>query len=145
MKQEISEVAVEMNSIFDNMATDVLNRIPLEIRDYFKNNASSTYDFEYDKTKRLSEQNIKDKTRGILVQLYRDYVCDDSERKEFNDIYTKFLNKKDKEKRALYNPNDIFKKIDIESHKKNINYLENVNNKPNILKRIINKILNLFK
>ena len=110
MEQEINEIAVEINSIFDNMSIDVLNKIPLKIRNFFKNNASRTYSFEYDKTKSLNEQNIKDKTRGIIALLYRDYICDDIERKEYNHIYTEFLNKKEEEKRALYNPNDIFKK-----------------------------------
>ena len=109
MENEISEVAVEMNSIFDNMSIDLLNKIPLKIREYFKNNASTTYNFKYDKTKSLNEQKIKNKTRGILALLYRDYVCNEEERKEFNDIYREFINKKEQEKRNLYNPDDIFK------------------------------------
>ena len=149
MEQEINEVAVEMNLIFDNMSIDVLNKIPLKIRNFFKNNASSTYSFEYDKTKSLNEQNIKDKTRGIIALLYRDYVCNDVERKEYNDIYTKFLNKKEEEKRNLYNPNDIFKKADNKIcennyETENTNYLEVVNNKPSFIKRIFNKILSFF-
>ena len=110
MEQEMKEVAVEINSIFDNMSMDVLNKIPLKVRDFFKNNASSTYSFQYDKTKSLNEQNIKNKTRGIIALLYRDYICNEAEREEYNYIYTKFFNKKEEEKRALYNPNDIFKK-----------------------------------
>ena len=150
MEQEINEVAVEINSIFDNMSIDVLNKIPLKIRDFFKNNASSTYSFEYDKTKSLNEQNIKDKTRGMIALLYRDYVCNDAERKEYNDIYTEFLNKKEEEKRTLYNPNDIFKKADNKICEnnydtENINYLEVIDNKPNFIKRIFNKILSFFK
>ena len=109
MKQEINEVAVELNSIFENMSQDILNKIPLKIRDFFKNNASNTYSFEYDKTKSLNEQKIKDKTRGIIAILYRDYICDEDERKEYNNVYREFLNKKEEEKRNLYNPNDIFK------------------------------------
>ena len=109
MKQEINDVAVELNSIFDNMSQDILNKIPLKIRQFFKNNASSTYSFEYDKTKSLNEQNIKDKTRGIIAILYRDYICDEDERKEYNNVYREFLNKQEEEKRNLYNPNDIFK------------------------------------
>lgn len=150
MEQEINEVAVEINSIFDNMSIDVLNKIPLKIRNFFKNNASSTYSFEYDKTKSLNEQNIKDKTRGMIALLYRDYVCNDAERKEYNDIYTEFLNKKEEEKRTLYNPNDIFKKADNKICEnnydtENINYLEVIDNKPNFIKRIFNKILSFFK
>ena len=90
MNQEFKEVAVEINSIFDNLPMDLQNKIPLRIRDFFKNNASTTYSFVYDKSKRLSEQNIKDKTRGIISILYRDFLCNDVERKEYNDIYIKY-------------------------------------------------------
>lgn len=150
MEQEINEVAVEINSIFNNMSIDILNKIPLKIRNFFKNNASSTYSFEYDKTKSLNEQHIKDKTRGIIALLYRDYICDDIERKEYNEIYTEFLNKKEEEKRTLYNSNNILKKADNEIcknnyHSENINYLEVINSKPNFIKRIFNKILIFFK
>lgn len=150
MEEEINEVAVEINSIFSNMSINVLNKIPLKIRDFFKNNASSTYSFEYDKTKSLSEQNIKDKTRGIIALLYRDYICDDVERKEYNDLYINFLNKKEEEKRTLYNPNDIFKKenngiSESNSNSENTNNLEVINYKPNFIKMIFNKILSFFK
>ncbi len=148
MKQEINEVAVELNSIFDNMSQDILNKIPLKIRNFFKNNASSTYSFEYDKTKSLNEQNIKDKTRGIIALLYRDYICDEAERKEYNDIYSKFLIKKEEEKRDLYNPNNIFKKADNKSYKyenKNTNYLEKYSKKQSFIKKFFDKILKLFK
>ena len=147
MEQEINEVAVELNSIFENMSIDLLNKIPLNIREFFKNNVSNTYSFEYDKTKSLNEQNIKDKTRGIIAVLYRDYICNDVERKEFNEIYSEFLNKQEEEKRALYNPNDIFKKTENKKNyeNKNTNYLEIINNKPNFIKRFFNKILRFFK
>lgn len=148
MKQEINEVAVELNSIFDNMSQDILNKIPLKIRNFFKNNASSTYSFEYDKTKSLNEQNIKDKTRGIIALLYRDYICDEAERKEYNDIYSKFLIKKEEEKRDLYNPNNIFKKADNKNYNyenKNTNYLEKYSKKQSFIKKFFDKILKLFK
>lgn len=150
MEQEINEVAVEINSIFDNMSIDILNKIPLKIRDFFKDNASSTYSFEYDRTKSLNEQNIKDKTRGIIALLYRDYLCNDVERKEYNDIYNEFLNKQEEEKRTLYNPNNMFKKVDKEicennSNTENVNYLEVINNKTSFIKRVFNKILSFFK
>ena len=149
MEQEINEIAVELNSIFNNMSEDILNKIPLKIRNFLKSNASSTYSFEYDKTKSLNEQNIKDKTRGILALLYRDYICDDAERKEYNNFYTNFLNKKEEERRILYNPNDIFiKKNKITENSRNIentNYLKVVNTKPNFIKEFFNKISIFFK
>ncbi len=150
MEKEINEVSVEINSIFDNMSIDVLNKIPLKIRNFFKNNASSTYIFEYDQTKRLNEQNIKDKTRGIIALLYRDYICNEAERKQYNEIYSEFLNKNEEEKRALYNPDDLFKKDNISSSENSSNHkvekhLEIINNKPNFIKRFFNKIIVFFK
>ena len=145
MNQEFKEVAVEINSIFDNLPMDLLNKIPLKIRDFFKDNASTTYSFVYDKSKRLNEQKLKDKTRGIISILYRDFLCNDVERKEYNDIYIKYLDKKEKEKRILYNSDDIFKKSNKKtSDKENTNYLEKVNKKTNIIKKIWGKILRFF-
>ena len=145
MNQEFKEVAVEINSIFDNLPMDLLNKIPLRIRDFFKDNASTTYSFVYDKSKRLNEQHLKDKTRGIISILYRDFLCNDVERKEYYDIYTKYLDKKENEKRVLYNPNDIVKITNKKiSDKENTNYLERVNKKTNIIKKIWGKILRFF-
>ena len=117
MDKEINEIAVEINSIFDNLSYEVLNKIPLNIREFFRNNASNTYVFKYDKNKSLREQNIKSKTRGVIAFLYRDYVCNEDEKEEYNKIYFKYLNKKEEEKKDLYNPNNLFPKSNT---KKNI-------------------------
>ena len=146
MNQEFKEVAVEINSIFDNLPMDLLNKIPLKIRDFFKDNSSTTYSFVYDKSKRLNEQNIKDKTRGIISILYRNFLCNDAERKEYNDIYIKYLDKKEKEKRILYNSDDIFKKSNIKKDdNENTKYLDVVNKKTNLIKRIFDRILRFLK
>ena len=151
MDKEINEIAVEINSIFDNLSDDVLNKIPLNIREFFRNNASNTYSFKYDKNKSLRDQNIKSRTRGVIAFLYRDYVCDEDEKEEYNKIYFKFLNKKEEEKKDLYNPDNIFKKLNI---KKNTEIYNNNNEKKdlkiikkrtNFIKRLFNDILNFLK
>ncbi len=147
MDQEIHEVAVEMNAIFDNMSEDILSKIPLKLRKLFKENASTTYNFKYDKTKSLNEQNIKDKTRGVIAFLYRDYICDENERNEYNEIYSKFLREEEEKKRTLYNPNDIFKKANTKNTQKNenINLTEMTNTKTNFIQKLFSSILNIFK
>lgn len=150
MNEEYSEVAVEINSILNHMSIDLLNRIPLKIREYYRDNASSTYTFVYDERKNLDEQNIKDKTRAIIALLYRDYICDEDERSEFNNKYYEFVNKKEIEKRKLYNPEDIFKKQNNTTNERSYNsedkkYLEPAKEKNGLLKRIIDRILKFFK
>lgn len=110
MEQDLSEVAVEINSIFDNMSLELLDKIPTQIQNFFRKIASSTYNFTYDTTKSLDEQDIKDKTRGVIAFLYRNYICNEDEKRTYNNIYFKYLNAKEKEKRKLYNPDAIFKK-----------------------------------
>lgn len=110
VSKEFSEVAVEINSIFENLSTDILNKIPINFQNLFKKIASKTYKFEYDKTKTLDEQKLKPKTKGIIALIYRDYICDEIEKKEYIKAFNQFLNNKEKQKSEIYNPNNIFKK-----------------------------------
>ena len=147
MEQDLSEVAVEINSIFDNMTTDVLNKIPLEVQEYFKEIASKSYTFTYDKSKRLYQQNIKDKTKGIIAALYRDYICSEDERREYNQVLSKYAKEKEEEKRKLYNPNEIFKNKtkskEIDNSGENTLIIKE--EKESIIKTIFNKIIGFFK
>ena len=47
--KELSEAAVEINSIFDNMTTETLKKVPNNFRDFLKKISSKTYSFQYDK------------------------------------------------------------------------------------------------
>lgn len=85
--KELSEVAVEINSIFENMSIDLLNKI-----------ASKDYKFEYDKTISLNEQRLLPKTKGILALIYRDYLCDEIEKENYNKEYNRVLMLKERQK-----------------------------------------------
>lgn len=145
MIQDFKEAAVEINAIFDNMSSEILNKIPLKIRTFFKENASKTYKFVYDKTKTLDEQNIQDKTRGIIALLYRDYLCEENEKIEYNKRYYEYLNKKEEEKRKLYNPDTIFENKIKENDNGEKYPLIVIEEEKNIIKRFFTKILNFFR
>lgn len=107
--KDLSECAVEINRIFENMSKDMLEKIPLKLQNFFKEIASKDYKFEYDISKKLAEQNIKDKTKGIIALIYKDYICNEEEKKEYISEYTKFLELEEQQKRAKYDPDAIFK------------------------------------
>lgn len=107
--KELTETATEINIIFENLSNDILNKIPMSIREFFEKIASTSYHFEYDKNKTLDEQELKPKTKGVIALLYRDYICDEPQKKEFIQEYNLFLNKQEQTKREKYNPNDLFK------------------------------------
>ena len=107
--KELTETATEVNIVFENLSSDVLAKIPMNIREFFKKIASNSYQFEYDKNKTLNEQDLKPKTKGILALLYRDYICDEAEKQEYIKEYNQFKEKQEQAKREKYNPEDLFK------------------------------------
>lgn len=141
--KEISEVAVEINSIFENMSSDILNKIPKNLINFFKENASKTYTFKYDNTKTLAEQDLLPKTKGIISLIYRDYLCNETEKEEYIKQYNKVLNLVEQEKSQIYNPNDLFKAKQQQQNKIDTN-LPVIQKKDSFFKKIINKIKNLF-
>ena len=96
--KELREAAVEINSIFENMSIDLLNKIPQNFKEFFNKIASKDYKFEYDKTISLNEQRLLPKTKGILALIYRDYLCDEIEKENYNKEYNRVLMLKERQK-----------------------------------------------
>lgn len=141
--KELSESAVEINSIFDNMSTDTLKKIPKNFRDFFKKISSETYSFQYDKSKSLEEQQLLPKTKGILALIYRDYLCNEIERQQYIEKCNKVLNIIKNHKYEIYNTNNIFKEKNNIQAKEEI--LPTVYKPESLIRKILNKIKCIFK
>ena len=126
VSREFTQAAVEINSIFENMSDDILSKIPVKIRNFFKEVASKDYIFNYDNSKSLDEQKILPKTKGILALLYRDYICDENDKAEFYEAYNELKNIKEKEK---YDFDNVFKPTVETKIEKSIVVAENINKK----------------
>ena len=142
--KELSEAAVEFNSILEYTSEDLKNKIPKKFLDFLQSIQSKTYKFEYDKTKKLDEQKLKPKTRGLIALVYQDYICNETEKEEYIQKSKKIIKQIEESKREKYNPNDIFKDKKIETDKDTTNTVEIVEYKESIIKRIIRKIKNIF-
>lgn len=142
--KELSEAAVEFNSILEYTSEDLKNKIPKKFLDFLQSIQSKTYKFEYDKTKKLDEQKLKPKTRGLIALVYQDYICNEAEKEEYIQKSQKIIKQIEENKRKKYNPNDIFKDKKIEPVKDTTNAVEIVEYKESVIKRIINKIKNIF-
>lgn len=142
--KELSEAAVEFNRILEYTSEDLKNKIPKKFLDFLQSIQSETYKFEYDKTKKLDEQKLKPKTRGLIALVYQDYICNDTEKEEYIQKSQKIIKQIEENKREKYNPNDIFKDKKIETDKDTTNTVEIVEYKESIIKRIIRKIKNIF-
>ena len=142
--KELSEAAVEFNRILEYTSEDLKNKIPKKFLDFLQSIQSETYKFEYDKTKKLDEQKLKTKTRGLIALVYQDYICNEAEKEEYIQKSQKLIKQIEESKREKYNPNDIFKDKKIENDKDTTNTVEIVEYKESIIKRIIRKIKNIF-
>ncbi len=141
--KELREAAVEINSIFENMSIDLLNKIPQNFREFFNKIASKDYKFQYDKRVRLNEQKLLPKTKGILAFIYRDYLCDEIEKENYNKEYNRVLMLKEIEKQEKYNSNDIFKNRKNEGS--NINTLPIKYKKMSLFRKIFEKLKSILK
>ena len=141
--KELSEAAVEFNSILEYTSEDLKNKIPKKFLDFLQSIQSKTYKFEYDKTKKLDEQKLKPKTRGLIALVYQDYICNEAEKEEYIQKSQKLIKQIEESKREKYNPNDIFKDKKIENDRDTTNTVEIVEYKESIIKRIIRKIKNI--
>ena len=145
--KELSEAAVELNSIFDNMDDTLLKKIPKKFRNWFKEIVSKEYKFEYDKNKKLNEQQISKETRGLLALIYKNYICDKEEKEAYIKKCNTILKQIDDEKREKYSPEKIFEKnkkdeTNIEQEVSKELYV--VPKKTSFISRLIEKIKNFF-
>lgn len=108
LTKELSEAAVEINSLLDNVSQEVLDKIPDDFINYLRDIESFEYEFEYDTSKSLEEQNFSDTALEIIGLIYSKYICDEQERIEYEKEIIDLKNQIEIEKREKYNPNKIF-------------------------------------
>ncbi len=124
---------------------DDVNKIPREKIMLWINNMKKDYDFEIDKEKPLSEQNISKEARAILANIFKQYWATDYQRERIESKEKYDMEQLEKEKYEKYNPDDIFKRrqtnMQTESISDNVSMVEY---KIPIFKRLMDKIKGLF-
>lgn len=125
---EFEEACCEMDYILDHLNPRDLDRIPMSLREIFKNNKSVFYKVNIDVTKPLYEQELKEETKAFIQIINAKYLMN------------------------LENVNTIEEllKLDTMGKYENINeIIETVNMENNISKELIkyneNKIISFIK
>lgn len=103
-----AEVAVEMNIIFKYIDDDLVEKVPLELREYLKKIASPTYVAHIDPRFPLDDQPLLQDTEILLAVLFREYWATDEDKAEFDAL----LNENELKVREKYNPDNIFKQVE---------------------------------
>jgi hypothetical protein len=150
LTRNYQEAFVEILEIFNYISIEDQNKIPKKFKQFLKNNASTTYEYKINNIENFNPNDLRHETKCLLAMIYRNYLCDIEERKEFDNILKDNSNKLEEEKRLAYDPKNIFKTSenqisksisneDIEKTKSLIEFKES------IFSKFINKIKKLLK
>lgn len=139
---------VELYEIIKNITEKERLKIPEAFISNLVKNSDDSYIFQYDKSQNILEQNLKNETKALLVQMYIKYLAPEEERELWKDYNRICLNEIEKEKNNKYSYNNLFKNENDSIKPINkiaTSELSLVEYKESILKKIWNKILSIFR
>lgn len=141
--------ATEVLEIINHLNTNERNKIPKDFIEFLQIKSNDSYKEKIDFFTLTKGTKLKPETRSLLAIVYRDYLCDEEEKKEFDKVLEENEKKYLEEQRKKYNPDDLFKK---EERKNEIDKIENSEvkdleevKKQGFLKKIIGKIKQILK
>lgn len=140
----------EVYEIVNMLEKEYLDRIPEKVLDFFDEARDKEYKPIIDVNKPLNKQNIQRDTMILLAILDLNYWCDSEEEKqEILDMFNRNAEIKIQQQKELeekYNPDNLFKKKQTTSEfEENEEFSMIEYKEPNIIKKILDKILNMFK
>ena len=138
----------EILEILKYIPIEDYNRIPKEKIEIFETYANKEYTFEYDPNKTLKEQNVSNITKEIIILLFRDCWATEVQRNKIIAKQNYDRIKLEEKKKEKYNPNDLFRKNDINKNilnqsKENMQVIEYKEQK--LYQKIFTKILKIFR
>lgn len=138
----------EVLIVLNNLIKEDYEKIPKEYIKFLETNANPDYDFKYDSSKAFNEQELLDDTKYILFGLFEKYGATEVQKSKIKAFKNNYNEKLEKEKREKYNPDDIFKKNNLNENiinktKENVQIVEY--KKQRWYEKLFAKILKIFK
>ena len=146
---QYSEAAVEVLDILNYTNKEDVQKIPQSFIRFLMDISSKTYKSNLNHELPISGLNLKEQTKELLGFMYITWWCSKDEQEEYKkQIYNNNIKKE--EVKEIYNSTDIFKNKKqsrvnpIIQNEKAIEANITQYKEKNILKRFLNKILNIF-
>lgn len=137
--KEFSEACAEINEILKYLPTEYIEKIPIKLRKFLKEIEDKNYNSNINPYATLDKQDIKAKTKTLLVIIYRNYWCTEEERANVDKILIENDKKHEEILREKYDPNNIFKNNKINCAEEQINLPIQIKQE-NFFRRLINYI-----
>ncbi len=140
-------VLSQVYSVLQHLPDELLSMIPQKIKENIYEFKSTEYDYEYDVTKELAEQEIFEESKDMISALYLTYMCGEEKKNELVEICKN--NDKAFQMYEKYGYEDIFEKNQkqdtIEENIIEMEDLKLVEVKESIFTKIKNWFKDLFK
>lgn len=143
MKEESQLAYAEVDAILDMLETEAVEKVPLKVREFFKNEKDKNYIPKISED--LSEfdnMELRRETICLLTILELNYWCENEEEKQLILNQLKENDKmKEEDLRKRYNPDNIFKnRNNVQESLAIVQYKE-----PGFLRKLLEKIKGMFR
>ena len=101
---------VEVDEILKNLSEEDFNKIPNDLVNIIRKNKDLNYIWKYDKSKKITEQNLPIHTIAILSYINTEFILEKDQRMLMRKIHY-FNEMKEESKKKRFNYKDIFKPI----------------------------------
>lgn len=135
----------EVLIIINNLIEEDYKKIPESYIKFLENNCNKEYNFEYDESIPISEQNLLQDTKYILFGLFEKFGATYVQKQKINDFRMNYNKKLEEQKREKYDTENIFKENNIVEQAYNSKQPEMIEIKDNLIKSFFKKIIRIFK
>lgn len=137
----------EIHEFLGLLSVEQRNKVPQKLRDLFLKERDDSYIKNINPRISIKDQNLKEETLALIALLNLQYWCEDeAEKQRLRNVYSKNEEVYQEMLREKFNPDNIFKKKDISmEYKEETPYLQMVEYKEPLFKRIVNRILQIFR
>ena len=142
--EELSQRLVEVECVLNKMNEQNIKKIPQEFWEFLNKNKDINYNFKYDDSKSITENNLHIDTISLLTYITMNFLLDAEAKKEMISLLNEDEIIAEEQRRKQYNPDSIFKnRIDkhIEQTSENVNMIEY---KESVFQKIISKLRNFL-
>ena len=110
VKKESERAYVEVLETIKHMDSDLVKKIPQKLIQFFEEHKDKNYQFKFDENIDIDNQKISIEAGSILAMLMLNYIANEQEKNEINNILAENEKKYEEELREKYNPDNLFKK-----------------------------------
>lgn len=136
----------ELYEVIKQLSKNEIEKLPNDFIMNIHENMDTDYEFVYDESVGILEQNFMVETKALIIEMYRRFLIDDSQNEYWKEYDKKCFDTIETEKRAKYNPDKLFDNYKgIQETKEEKIETSLVKVEESFFKRILNKLVKILK